>query len=103
MQPVVPPPMLPAQPEVAPLSNWSHFKPEFAGKPDKDVQAHLLRRNDLMDTHAFQEGVKVQRNWLILVGEARLLCESLRPIAVGQNGLQAHFRQQHSKMHNTRE
>ena len=23
--------------------NWSHFKPEFSGKPDEDVEAHLLR------------------------------------------------------------
>ena len=22
--------------------NWSHFKPEFAGRPEKDVEAHLL-------------------------------------------------------------
>ena len=20
--------------------NWSHFKPEFSGKPDEDVEAH---------------------------------------------------------------
>ena len=51
--------------------NWSHFKPEFAGKPDEDVEAHLLRTNDWMDTCAFTEGVKVQRLCLTLVGEAR--------------------------------
>ena len=22
--------------------NWSHFKPKFSGKPDKDAEAHLL-------------------------------------------------------------
>ena len=22
--------------------NWSHFKPEFSGKPEEDVEAHLL-------------------------------------------------------------
>ena len=22
--------------------NWSHFKPQFSGKPDEDVEAHLL-------------------------------------------------------------
>ena len=37
--------------------NWSHFKPEFAGKPDEDVEAHLLRTYGWMDTHAFPEGV----------------------------------------------
>ena len=31
--------------------NWTHFKPEFSGKPDKDAEAHLLRTNDWMDTH----------------------------------------------------
>ena len=55
-----------------PQLNWSHFKPEFAGKLDDDVRAHLLRTNDWMDTHAFPEGVKVQRFCLILVDEARL-------------------------------
>ena len=26
--------------------NWSHFKPEFSGKPDEDAEAHLLHTND---------------------------------------------------------
>ena len=26
--------------------NWSNFKPEFSGKPDEDVEAHLLHSND---------------------------------------------------------
>ena len=26
--------------------NWSHFKPEFSGKPDEDGEAHLLCTND---------------------------------------------------------
>ena len=64
-----------------PQLNWSHFKPEFAGKPDEDAEAHLLRTNDWMDTHVFPEGVKAQRFCLTLVGEARLWYESLRPIA----------------------
>ena len=56
-----------------------------------------------MDTHAFQEGVKVQGFCLTLVGEARLWYESLRPRAVDWNGLQAQFRQQYSRIGNTRE
>ena len=32
-----------------PQLNWSHFKPEYSGKPDKDAEAHLLRMNDWMD------------------------------------------------------
>ena len=26
--------------------NWSNIKPEFSGKPDEDVEAHLLCSND---------------------------------------------------------
>ena len=26
--------------------NWSHFKPEFSGKPEEDAEAHLLHSND---------------------------------------------------------
>ena len=37
------------------------LKPEFVAKPDEDAESHLLRTNDWMDTHAFPEGVKVQR------------------------------------------
>ena len=47
--------------------NWSHFKPEFSGKPEEDVEAHLLRTNDWMMTHDFSEAVKVQRFCLTLV------------------------------------
>ena len=50
----------PIQPAPMPQLNWSHFKPEFTGKPDKDVKAHPLSNNDCMNTHAFPEGVKVQ-------------------------------------------
>ena len=61
----------PVQPGPMPQLNWSHFKTEFAGKPDEGVEAHLLRTNDWMETHAFIEDVKVQRFCLTLVGEAR--------------------------------
>ena len=65
IQPIIPPAQLiapPTQPIQSPMPqlNWSHFKPEFTGKPDEDVEAHLLRTNDWMETHAFPEGVKVQ-------------------------------------------
>ena len=45
---------------LAPL-NWSHFKPEFAGKPEDDAEAHFLHTNDWMDTHNIPDDVKVQR------------------------------------------
>ena len=35
---------------LVPLLNWSHFKPQYSGKPDEDIEAHLLRTNDWMDT-----------------------------------------------------
>ena len=59
--------------------------------------------NDWMDTHAFPEGVKVQHFCLMLVGEARLWYEPLRPRNVGWLELQNQFRQQYSKIGNKRE
>ena len=56
-----------------------------------------------MDTHAFQDHVKVQRFCLTLTGEARLWYESLRPINIDWLGLQNISRQQYSKIGNTRE
>ena len=42
-------PQLPAQPVPQPQHgqhiinmNWSHFKPVFSGKPEEEVEAHLL-------------------------------------------------------------
>ena len=70
---------------------------------EEDAEAHLLRTNDWMDTHNFQDQVKVQRFCLTLVGEARLWYESLRPINADWEGLQNMFRQQYSKIGNTRE
>ena len=48
-----------------------------------------------MDSHQFQEGVKVQRSCLTLAGEARLWYESLGPITIYWQGLQNQFRQQY--------
>ena len=101
-QPMVSP-ILPNQPAPMPQINWSHIKPEFEGKPDEDAEAHRLWTNDRMDTHAFPEGVRIQRFCLTLVGEPRLWYESLRPIALDWNGQQNQFRKQYSKLGNTRE
>ena len=53
----------PAAPQIIhqQVLNWSHCKPEFAGRPDKDVEAHLLCTNDWMLTHNFLDNVKVQK------------------------------------------
>ena len=83
--------------------NWSHFKPEFSGKPDEDAESHLLCTNDWMTTHHFVASVKVQQFCLTLSGEARLWYHSLEPINVDWLGLQNLFRQQYSKVGNARE
>ena len=65
----------PQPPQIGPQHqmhmNWSHFTPEFSGKPEEDFEAHLLQTNDWMTTHDFPEAVKVQRFCLTLGGEAR--------------------------------
>ena len=98
-------PNAPQAPEVPhrPQLNWSHFKPKYSGKPDKDAEAHLLRMSDWMDTHRFPDQVRVQRFCLTLVGEARLWYKSLRPKNVDWAGLQNIFRQQYSEIGNTRD
>ena len=60
-------------------------------------------KNDWIDTHAFQEGVKVQCFCLTLVGEARLWYELLRPRNIDWIRLQNQLRQQYSKIDNTKE
>ena len=59
--------------------------------------------NDWMDTHEFPDHVKVQRFCLTLIGEARLWYELFRPINMNWDGLQNMFRQQYSRIDNTRE
>ena len=83
--------------------NWSHFKPEYSGKPEEDVEAHLLRMNDWMNTHDFPKDVKVQIFCLTLMGEARLWYASLEPIVMTWQELKNQFMQQYSKLGNTRE
>ena len=81
--------------------NWSHFKPEFSGKPDEDAEAHLLHSNDWMNAHNFVNYVKVQRFCLTLLGEARLWFQPLEPTNVNWPELQNLFRQRYSKVGNT--
>ena len=42
------------------MVHWCHLKPEFTGKPEEDVEAHLFHTNDWMTTHNFEEDVKDQ-------------------------------------------
>ena len=83
--------------------NWSHFKPEFSGKPQEDVEVHLLQTNDRMTTHDFPEAVKVQRFCLTLVGEARNWYATLEHLVMTWPELQNLFRWQYSKIGNMRE
>ena len=48
------------------------FQTRISGKPDEDAEAHVLCSNNLMNTHHFVDGVKIQRFSLTLLGEARL-------------------------------
>ena len=102
LQPAAPQAPQQPTPQIVHL-NWSYFKPEFSGIPDEDAEAHLLCTNDWMNAHHFIEGIKVQRFCLTLLGEARLWYQSLEPTNVDWQGLQNLFRQQYSKIGNTRE
>ena len=98
-----PPPNLPTLMANPDQLNWSYFKPEFAGKPEEDVEAHPHRTNDWIDTHDFPDDTKVRRFCLPLTGEARLRYETLGTAQLGWAALQDHFQQQYSKFGNTRE
>ena len=56
-----PPPPIPEPPQPGQQAqmhmNWSHFKPEYSSKLE-DVEAHLLRTNDWMNTHDFSTWCK---------------------------------------------
>ena len=74
------------------MVDWSHFKPEFTGKPEEDAEAHLLCTNDWIRTHNFEENVKVQRFCYTLLGKARLWYETLNPDVIDWPALQNAFR-----------
>ena len=52
-------PVQPNMPMVNNQLNWSHFRTEFSGTPNEDVEAHLLMIEDWMTTHNFPDGHKV--------------------------------------------
>ena len=81
--------------------NWSNFKSEFLGKPDKDAEVHLLHSNDWMNVHHFVDGVKVLRFCLTLLEETRLWYHSPEPINVDWPKLQNLFSQRYPKVGKT--
>ena len=97
------PPILPDPMANQQQLNWSHFKPEFAGKADEDAEAHLLRTNDWMEAHNFPNDQKVRRFCLTLTHKARLWYETIRNVQLDWPTIQECFRQQYSKFGNTRE
>ena len=72
--------------------NWSYFKPEFARKAEEDVEAHLLRTNDWMDTHNFPNDQKVRRFCLTLTGKARFWYEIITQVQLDWPTMQIHFK-----------
>ena len=103
LQPTPQPVLLQPGQQAQMCMNWSHFKPEYYSKPEEDVEAHLLRTNDWMNTHNFPDGVKVQRFCFTLMEEATLWCASLEPIVMTWLELQNQFKRQYSKLGNMRE
>ena len=81
--------------------NWIWKKPEFSGKPEEDMESHLLSTQDWMEAHNFPNEVKVRCFCLTLIGEARLWYESLAPLDGDWPALQNKFRWQYSKLGNT--
>ena len=77
--------------------NWVRKKPEFSGKPEEDVESHLLSTRDWMEAHNFSDEVKVRQFCLTLTGEARLWYEFLTPLDNDWPALQNKFRWQYSK------
>ena len=56
-----------------------------------------------MNAHHFNEGVKVQRFCLTLLGEARVWYQSLESINADWQEVKNLYKQQYSKISNTRE
>ena len=82
--------------------NWSHFKPEFLGKPDENTEAHLLHTNNWMNAHILVEGVQ----------SPKILSNTIRRSQIMVSYITAYycrlakvtkFRQQYSEIGNTRE
>ena len=97
---LVPAGMVVSAPQII-YQNWIGKKPEFSGKPEEDVESHLLSTRDWMEAHNFPEGEKVRHFCITLISEARLWYESLAPLDDDWPALQNKFRWQYSKIGNT--
>ena len=81
--------------------NWIGKKPEFSGKPEEDVESHLLSTRDWMEAHNFPEGDKVRCVCPTLIGKVRLWYKLLAPLDDDWPALQNKFRWQYSQIGNT--
>ena len=79
---------------------WVGKKPEFSGKPEEDVESHLLSTRDWMEAHNFPDEIKVRHFCLTLTGEARLWYKSLALLDNDWQALQNKFKWQYSKIGN---
>ena len=90
-QPPQQPPPQPLQPQQTQQAhmcmNWSHFKLEYSGKPEEDVEAHLLRTNDWMNTHDFPDDVKVQRFCTDTYGRSQIMVCFIRTYSNDMAGI----------------
>ena len=69
----------PQQPEEQVVHlNWSHFKPEFSGKPDEGAEAHMLCTNDWMNAHHFVEGVKSPKILFNTIRRSQIMVSFIR-------------------------
>ena len=98
-------PIQPAPAGVMPVpqiiyQNWIGKKPEFSGKPEEDVEYHLLSTRDWMEVHNFP-GRREGKTFLSDFN--RLWYESLALLDNDWSSLQNKFRWQYSKIGNTPE
>ena len=109
-QPSLAGPVVPAQPApiqpvpigpVAPAPQV--FYQNWIGKPEEDVESHLLSTRDWMEAHNFPNEVKVRHFCLTLIGEVRLWYKSLALLDDDWPALLNKFRWQYSKLGNTPE
>ena len=108
-QPIVPPvepiapPIQPIQPAHMPQLNWSHFKPEFAGKPDEDVEAHLCRTDDWMDYTCFPRRCQGQVFLSNISRRGKVMVQIIKACKCRLEQVTNQFWQQYSKIGITRE
>ena len=78
-------------------------EPNLPPEPEEDMEEHLLRTNDWMETHNFPDDEKVRRFCLTFMGEARLRYQTLGRVQLDWETLRDCFCQWYSKFGSTGE